>query len=175
MNLNEVQHLCGLLQKNEEDHFHIVLTDPMPDADSEIKVIIVNTTSIKDKKYNKKIYVLKGGGHPDITYDSYIYYKKVKLITVKELENDLNSGKIKTRRSFDIKEVKEIAKGLRKATNVSKSVRDFYRDYRIMYNENRKSRSGFMYTKIKEDEWKKPSIWEIDLGKNSEWKRDIWD
>jgi len=170
------------------EHLHIILTNPMLHGKGRNrgeKVIMVNATSIKgsSKKGNPKnkigrhdtTYPLPPGIHDDIVIPSYTLYKKATIMFTSDLYEELKRDIIEPRKPFNLRKTKEMAKGILKAPKISGRVKSFYREYRLSNNENRESRSGFIYTRIKEDEWKKPSIWDLDFRKNFEWKRDIWD
>jgi len=163
------------------EHIHIVLTDPIPDERDKksLQVIVVNLTSVYKKGTREKVsdydptVVLTKRDHRIISRESFVYYKKAKVITRRYLRRKERSGRLQGRKDFKGDILQEMINGLLDSPKTRDPIRDFYRKYLKYKKEEKYER--FMYHPLKEDEWKKPSIWDLDFRKNFEWKRDIWD
>jgi len=115
-------------------HIHIVLTDPIPDERDKksLQVIVVNLTSVYKKGTRKKVrnydptVVLTKRDHESIKHDSFVYYKKAKIRTIRYLRK---KGGLPDREDFTGDILQEMINGISDSPNTDIEVREFYRDY----------------------------------------------
>ena len=67
------------------DHLHVILTHPEP-IDGEMKVAVVNISSVKGKIYDRTT-VLEPGSHERVKRQSYVRYRDADFERVADIEN----------------------------------------------------------------------------------------
>lgn len=128
--------------KRVPEHLYIVLNNPIVDEDDrKVKVIIVNLSSVIDKKTRKRkkrsqidtTCMFDGDEHESLTHLSFVFYRGAMLIEVEKLRLIY---KLKSRDGFNYAKVKRITDGILDSKYTPKDVKEFYKKY-FQY-ENRK-------------------------------------
>lgn len=87
--------------------------------------IIIPIDTIRGPKFDRQM-ILNIGCHEFITHDSYINYRRARIISTVDLENMISSGKAKIRASFTEKLLEKVRDGILKSDFTPMEIRDIY-------------------------------------------------
>jgi hypothetical protein len=116
-------------------HLNVVLTDPhcIIVNDEEIEAfIIVNATSIYPGVEWDKACKLVNGDHQLITHDSYIIYKRAKVMSVKELDEGVQRGLYLTQGVASAALLRNACRGLEQSVHASPKIKKIFRQAIVM-------------------------------------------
>lgn len=108
-------------------HLFILLTDPVPNADTKIsEVLLVNVSSIKEGYPYDSACRLYAGDHPFLRHDSYVNYRYARIDAVSALLTGVKTGALIPQGALDEGIFARVGQGLLVSRNTTPRIRQFY-------------------------------------------------
>lgn len=108
-----------------EGHFFVIALE----YDSE-RIIIVNIDKIGSRKHFDKTTIIRPGeGHEFIVRDSYVNYRRARLISIQKIRQLLKDNIAKYRGMMDMKVITKIIEGIGNSPYTKNEVKELYFEY----------------------------------------------
>jgi hypothetical protein len=121
---------CLLIETNKDEggyvksHLFVIILE----CEDQIgQTIIVNIQSAQGKFDPTTI--LRAGDHDFVDHDSYVVYRRARIITYAELEQKVKSGLAKSKQPLTGEVFQRLCEGLLKSPFTPMEVRDMYENY----------------------------------------------
>ncbi len=111
----------GLIQA----HLFVVVLEPQEHTNT---TIIVNIETLRSRKQDQTT-VLRAGEHEFITSDSFVNYRRARIVSADDLDRLIEEGEAKVKPAVDSKVLERICDGVLRSPFIPLEVAEMYQDF----------------------------------------------
>lgn len=111
----------GLIQA----HLFVVVLEPREHTNA---TIIVNIETLRSRKQDQTT-ILRAGEHEFITSDSFVNYRRARIVSADDLDRLIEEGEAKVKPAVDPKVLERICDGVLRSPFIPLEVAEMYQDF----------------------------------------------